>query len=137
MNWERFAAANTMAMATHTLMQPLDLVKVRAQSLQEGKLHTGIGFSRGWHGFNIFNEISAAGGSWTKYWTSVDGFFARTMAYTTARVWGFCYFYDYVNPDPRRTARLDMYIMAGTAGGFVAGVVSNPIELVFTRMQVD
>lgn len=57
MNWERFVAANTMAIATHTLTQPLDLVKTRAQSLQEGKLHTGIGFHRGWHGFNIFNEI--------------------------------------------------------------------------------
>jgi hypothetical protein len=66
--------------------------------------------------------------------TSWDGFLARTMAYTTARVWAFCYFYDWINPDPRRVARLDYYIMAGTVGGFVAGVVSNPIELVFTRM---
>jgi len=56
------------------------------------------------------------------------------MAYTTARVWAFCYFYDWINPDPRRVARLDYYIMAGSVGGFVAGVVSNPIELVFTRM---
>jgi len=27
--------------------------------------------------------------------------------------------------------------MAGCAGGFMAGLVSNPIELVFSRMQVD
>jgi len=137
MNWERFAAANTMALITHTLTQPLDLVKTRAQSLQEGKLHTGIGFNRGWHGFSIFNEIHATGGGIRKFYTSLDGFLARTMAYTTARVWGFCYFYDWINPDPRRTARIDYYIMAGVTGGFLAGVASNPIELVFTRMQVD
>jgi hypothetical protein len=28
-------------------------------------------------------------------------------------------------------------IMAGMAGGFVAGVVTNPVDLVFSRMQVD
>ena len=27
--------------------------------------------------------------------------------------------------------------MAGCAGGFLAGVISNPVDLVFTRMQVD
>jgi hypothetical protein len=105
--------------------------------LQEGKLHTGIGWQRGWHGFSIFEEIHNAGGGVRKMFTSVDGFLARTLAYTTARVWGFCYFYDWVNPDPRRTARTDFYIMAGCAGGFVAGVAANPIELVFNRMQAD
>lgn len=67
----------------------------------------------------------------------MDGFLARTVGYTTARVWGFCYFYDWINPDPRRTARLDYMIMAGVTGGLVAGIATNPIELVFTRMQVD
>jgi len=70
-------------------------------------LHTGIGFYRGWHGFSVFEEIHNAGGGLRKFYTSYDGFLARTLAYTTARVWGFCYFYDWVNPDPRRTARLD------------------------------
>lgn len=63
-----------------------------------------------------------------------DGWFARTVTYTTARVWGFLYFYDWLNPDPRRVARMDWYTMAGFAGGMVAGIVSNPVELVYTRM---
>lgn len=86
---------------------------------------------------NMLEEIRASGGGLRSYFSSFDGFAARTVAYTTARVWGFLYFYDWLNPDPRRTARLDWMIMAGCAGGFVAGVVSNPIEIVFTRMQAD
>lgn len=69
--------------------------------------------------------------------TGIDGWCARTVTYTTARVWSFLYFYDWLNPDPRRTARMDWYTMAGFAGGMVAGIVSNPVELVYTRMQVD
>lgn len=85
----------------------------------------------------MFDEIHRAGGGYRKFYTSWDGFAIRTMAYTTARVWGFLTFYDWLNPDPRRTARPDWYIMAGVAGGFLAGVLTNPFELVFTRMQVD
>jgi hypothetical protein len=55
------------------------------------------------------------------------------MAYTTARVWSFLYFFDWINPDPRRPARPDYQIMAGMTGGFVAGGVTNPIEMVFAR----
>lgn len=58
----------------------------------------------------------------------------RTVAYTTARVWGFTYFYDKLNKDPRRLARPDFYVTAGIAGGFVAGVATNPFEIVFNRM---
>lgn len=61
----------------------------------------------------------------------------RTIGYTTARVWGFCYFYDWVNPDPRRVARLDYFLLAGVLGGATAGILTNPVDLIFNRMQVD
>jgi len=59
------------------------------------------------------------------------------MGYTTARVWAFCYFYDWVNPDPRRVARIDYFAAAGILGGATAGILTNPIDIVFNRMQVD
>ena len=105
--------------------------------LQEGKVYTGIAFQRGFSGTHIFNEIHASGGGMRKFYTSMDGFVIKTMAYTTARVWGFLLFYDWLNPDPRRTARPDWMIMAGLGGGFLAGVLTNPIDLVFARQQVD
>lgn len=80
----------------------MDMVKTRAQMLQEGKGFVGIGFRRGFHCTNIFNEIYAAGGGLRKFYSNLDAFFMRTVAYTTARTWGFLYFYDWINPDPRR-----------------------------------
>lgn len=59
------------------------------------------------------------------------------MGYTTARVWAFTYFYDKVNKDPRRVARPDFLVLAGVLGGVTAGIVTNPIDIVFNRMQVD
>lgn len=115
----------------------MDLVKTRVQLLQEGKGFTGIGFRRGLHGTNVFTDTLKAGGGYRKFYSSLDAFFLRTIAYTTTRVGGFLYFYDWLNPDPRRQARQDFYGYAAVAGGMTAGVLSNPFEVVFTRMQVD
>lgn len=105
--------------------------------LQEGKVYVGLGFQRGIHPGQIFEEIYNQGGGMRKYYSSIDGFLIRTMAYTSARVWGFLTFYEWINKDPRRTARPDYYIMAGLAGGALAGVLTNPIEMVFARQQAD
>lgn len=78
-----------------------------------------------------------AGGGYKKFYSSLDAFFLRTVAYTTTRVGGFLYFYDWINPDPRRAPRQDFYGYAAVAGGMTAGILSNPFEIVFTRMQVD
>ena len=112
----------------------MDAVKTRTQILQEGKGFTGIGFRRGLHSINVFTETLKAGGGYRKFYSSWDAFFLRTVAYTTARVSGFLYFYDWINPDARRQARQDFYGYAAVAGGLVAGVLSNPFEVVFTRM---
>lgn len=117
--------------------QPMDLVKTRVQILQEGKTFHGLGFQKGMHGINVYNETFAAGGGLRKFYSKFDAFFLRTVAYTSARVWGFLYFYDWINPDARRQARADFYAYAGIAGGLVAGFLSNPFEIVFSRMQVD
>jgi hypothetical protein len=68
---------------------------------------------------------------------SFDAYLLRTMSYTTARIWAFGYFYDKFNPDPRRMARIDFFLYAGILGGATAGFLTNPIDIVFNRMQVD
>jgi len=72
-----------------------------------------------------------------EFYSKWDAFAMRTMTYTTARIWGFLYFYDWINKDPRRTPKADYYFTAGALGGIVGGILANPFEIVFTRMQAD
>uniref|UniRef100_A0A7S3IUP8 ADP/ATP translocase n=2 Tax=Strombidium inclinatum TaxID=197538 RepID=A0A7S3IUP8_9SPIT len=137
MNKERFFAANAIALLTHTVTQPLDMAKTRAQVLQEGKTFNGFAWQKGIYGTNIIRETLAAGGGYKKFYSSWDAFFLRTIAYTTLRVSSFLYFYDWINPDPRRQARMDFYVYAGLLGGITGGILTNPFEIVFTRMQAD
>jgi len=44
MNKERFIVSNALALITGGITQGLDLIKVRQQMLQEGKLYNGLGF---------------------------------------------------------------------------------------------
>jgi len=137
MTKERFVVANTIALITHTITQPFDLLKVRSFMLQEGKTFNGLGTERGYNFLQLSREIIKQGGGYKVWFSSYEGFFARTLAYTSSRIWAYLYFYDRLNKDPRRHARPDRTAMAGIAGGLIAGVISNPIEIVFTRMQVD
>lgn len=102
--------------------------------LQEGKTFIGLGMQRGWYPFQILEEMNAAKGGLARYYSTIDAFLLRTVSYTTARIWAFGYFYDKVNKDPRRMARFDYFLGAGVAGGAVAGIITNPVEIVFNRM---
>lgn len=137
MNKERFLAANAIALVTHFLTQPFDLIKVRSQMLQEGKTYSGMGIQRGFNTYRIFEEINQSGAGYRYWYTSWEGFLARTLTYTTARVSCYLWFLDRLNHDPRRYARPDRQVMAGIAGGLIAGILTNPIEIVYARMQVD
>ena len=96
-----------------------------------------MSFRKGWHPLNIGSDILKAGGGYKKFYSSWDAYILRTTAFTTARSGGFLYFYDWINPDPRRQAKADFYAYAAIAGGLTAGIISNPFEIVFSRMQVD
>lgn len=137
MNKDRFFAANIVALVTHAITQPLDLLKVRAQMLQEGKTYNGMGIQRGYNTYRLFSEINKSGAGYKTWFTSWEGFLARTFSYTTARLSCYLWFFDRLNKDPRRYARPDRQAIAGIAGGLIAGIITNPIEIVFARMQVD
>jgi len=113
------------------------MAKTRVQILQEGKCFSGLGFQKGYHWTNVVQDTMNAGGGMKKFYSSWDAFALRTMTYTTARIWGFLYFYDWINPDARRQAKGDFYALAGLCGGFAGGMLSNPFQVVFNRMQVD
>lgn len=105
--------------------------------LQEGKIYQGLGWQRGDSPTRIFGEISMQGGGMKKYYTSYEGFLLKTVGYTTARVSAFLYFYDWINHDPRRYAKPEKLLYSAIPAGLIAGIVTNPLEIVFTRMQVE
>ena len=107
------------------------------QLLQEGKNYHGIGFRKGFYWTNTIADTLNAGGGYRKFYSSFDAFAMRTVTYTTARVGAFLYFYDWINPDARREAKMDFYGYAAVAGGLVGGLLANPFQVVFSRMQVD
>ncbi len=85
----------------------------------------------------MLTDIAKQGGGLKKYFTSYEGFLLKTVGYTTARVGAFLYFYDWINHDPRRYARPDRLFYAAIPAGIAAGFLTNPFEIVFTRMQAD
>lgn len=137
MSRERLFVANGLALLTHTITQPMDLIKMRSLMLQEGKTFNGLGFDRGYNPLQLYREIHKQGGGYKIWFSNYEGYLARTIVHTSSRLWAYLYFYNRLNKDPRRHARPDRQAMAGLWGGLLAGIVSNPVELVYTRMQVD
>lgn len=72
-----------------------------------------------------------------KFYTSYEGFALKTIAYNSIRISSFLYFYDWINHDPRRYAKPEKLLYAAIPGGLIAGLLTNPFELVFTRMQAE
>jgi hypothetical protein len=72
-----------------------------------------------------------------KFYTSYEGFAMKTIAYNSVRVSAFLWFYDRVQSDPRRYAKPEKLLGAAIPAGVVAGILTNPFDLVFTRMQAD
>lgn len=72
-----------------------------------------------------------------KFYTSYEGFAVKTIGYTTARTGAFLYFYDWFNKDPRRYAKPEMLLYTAVPAGVVAGILTNPIDLVFTWLQAE
>jgi hypothetical protein len=62
---------------------------------------------------------------------------ARSFWYGGFRPYFWSLFYNYFNRDPRRTAHWTVCSFAGFLGGFCAGVISNPIDLVYNRQVAD
>lgn len=63
--------------------------------------------------------------------------FVRSIWYGGFRPYFWALFYNYFNKDPRRTAHWTVTSFAGFLGGFCAGVIANPIDIVYNRQVAD
>lgn len=62
---------------------------------------------------------------------------ARSLWYGGFRAYFWSLSYNYFNPDPRRSPHWGVSFLAGFLGGFCAGVVANPVDIVYNRQVAD
>ena len=116
---------------------PLELVKVRSQLLQEGRRLHGYGAERGVPSVRIFYEIVDSGVGIKGLFTGYDSLLMRGLWGGSWRTYFWCYFYNQVNKDPRRAPHWSIGTLASFLGGFCAGVITNPVDVIYNRQAAD
>jgi hypothetical protein len=126
-----------ISMLTNIGLAPFELAKVRAQLLQEGRKLHGFGTERGSPMVRNMTAILDSGAGLRGLWTGFDTLFARSIWYGTVRSYLWCLCYNRVNPDPRRSPHWSVASLASFSAGFMSGVITNPIDIVYNRQAAD
>lgn len=71
------------------------------------------------------------------YLFSFDTLFIRSLWYGGFRSYFWCLSYNYFNKDPRRTGHWGISSFASFIGGFLTGIITNPIDIVYNRQAAD
>lgn len=129
-----FINGGLAGMTATTVIQPIDMVKVRLQLAGEG-LRTGprptpLGVTR---------DILASGKVLDLY-TGLSAGLLRQAVYTTARLGFFDTFMNLLKPRAERQGRKIGFTeraVAGLSAGGLAAMIGNPADLALIRMQSD
>jgi hypothetical protein len=90
-----------ISMLSNITCAPFELLKVRAQLLQEGRRLHGGGFDRGAPTIRIYNEIIESGAGLRGFWAGFDSLIVRSLWYGGFRPYFWSLFYNLFNKDPR------------------------------------
>jgi len=126
-----------LGVVSNILTAPFELVKVRSQLLQEGRRLHGYGAERGVPSIRIFYEVMDSGVGVKGLFTGYDSLLWRGIWGSSWRTYFWCYFYNHFNKDPRRAPHWAIGTWASFLGGFCAGVITNPIDIVYNRQAAD
>ncbi|XP_055388429.1 uncharacterized protein LOC129616994 [Condylostylus longicornis] len=124
-----FALGGLAGCVATTIIQPVDMVKVRIQLAGEG----GAAAVRG--PFAIAGGIIKNEGFFSLY-KGLDAGLIRQITYTTARMGLFRVITDAMKK-PEESVPLHKKAFAGLAAGGLASVVGNPADLSLIRLQAD
>jgi hypothetical protein len=83
---------------------PLELIKVRSQLLQEGRIIHGFDTFRGVQTIRTIYEIYDSGNGIRSFYKGLDTMLVRSLSQSVARTFFFCNIYNYINIDPRSNA---------------------------------
>lgn len=122
-------------MAATTIIQPIDMIKVRIQLAGEGTAAGGIKPTP----ISITRSIIASGNVLSLY-SGLSAGLLRQAVYTTARMGFFGTFMDRFNSKAKREDRAVTFgerAIASLSAGGLAAVLGNPADLALIRMQSD
>lgn len=90
-----------IGLATHPILAPFELLKIRAQLLQEGRLSNGFSINRGQPTMRMFYEIIDSGAGIRGLFRGLDSLIARTIVISASRTYFWCSIYNNLNTDAR------------------------------------
>ncbi|KAF9889410.1 hypothetical protein FE257_007311 [Aspergillus nanangensis] len=129
-----FINGGLAGMTATTVIQPIDMIKVRLQLAGEG-VRTGPKPSA----FGVARDIIGSGKALDLY-TGLSAGLLRQAVYTTARLGFFDTFMKSLNKKAEASNRSVTFAEragAGLTAGGVAAMIGNPADLALIRMQAD
>ncbi|KAJ3288195.1 hypothetical protein HDU79_005024 [Rhizoclosmatium sp. JEL0117] len=124
-----FVFGGVSGMAATTIIQPIDMVKVRIQLAGEGAKGKGAS------AFAVASSLIRSHGI-AAFYTGLSAGLLRQATYTTARMGIFNSLIEYIQKDGAK-ASLSQRAIAGLAAGGLGAVAGNPCDLALIRMQAD
>ena len=126
-----------IGVVSNIVTAPFELVKVRSQLLQEGRRLHGYGAERGVPCIRVFYEVIDSGVGLRGLFAGYDSLLIRGLWGSSWRTYFWCYFYNHFNKDPRRAPHIPVGTWASFLGGYCAGFITNPVDIVYNRQVAD
>ena len=126
-----FVIGGASGMFSTTIIQPIDMIKVRIQ-LKSEKVGKGADVSP----VTVFKEIMANGKGFGQLYKGLDSALIRQITYTTARMGIYkTLFNDY--KEKHGDVPMKIKSLFGLTAGFFGALVGNPADLILIRLQSD
>lgn len=128
----------TVGGVVSAIVYPIEFVKTRIQVRAEGVGIRGMNHHAGYNPFKIVREIHESGRGLKALYEGVDSYVAARLVHLFVRNLTYKIIYDQVKPakPTNDLTTREKAVLAGFAGG-LAAIVSNPLELINTRIQGD
>jgi solute carrier family 25 oxoglutarate transporter 11 len=126
-----FMIGGASGMFATTIIQPIDMVKVRIQLKSEK-----FGKSANVSPVTIFNEITNNGKNYRALYKGLDSALVRQITYTTTRLGIYKSLFNHYS-DKYGAVSMKMKSLFGITAGFIGALVGNPADLILIRLQSD
>lgn len=126
-----FVIGGASGMFATTIIQPIDMVKVRIQ-LKSEKLGKTADVSP----VTVFNEITNNGRNYKALYKGLDSALVRQITYTTTRLGVYKSLFNHYQ-EKHGSVSMQMKSLFGITAGFIGALVGNPADLILIRLQSD